>query len=102
MVKAVARAFRWRNLLENGMHATIAEIAAAEKVNESYVGRVLRLTRRSWMAARGNYSGGADEAISDRMECPASGCDRKAAGSGSSRNPLRAATQPPPLPAGCS
>jgi len=44
MVKAVARAFRWRNMLENGTHASIAEIAAAEKINESYVGRVLRLT----------------------------------------------------------
>jgi hypothetical protein len=44
MVKAIARAFRWRELLENGTHATIAEIAAVEKINESYVGRVLRLT----------------------------------------------------------
>jgi hypothetical protein len=43
MVKALARAFRWREMLENGTHATIAEIAAAEKINESYVGRVLRL-----------------------------------------------------------
>ena len=44
MVKAIARAFRWRKMLENGTHATIAEIAATEKVNDSYVGRVLRLT----------------------------------------------------------
>ena len=44
MIKAIARAFRWRQLLENGTHATIAEIAAAEKINASYVGRVLRLT----------------------------------------------------------
>jgi hypothetical protein len=44
MVKAIARAFRWREMLENGTHATIAEIATAEKINESYVGRVLRLT----------------------------------------------------------
>jgi hypothetical protein len=44
MVRAVARAFRWRDMLENGTYATIAEIAAAEKINESYVGRVLRLT----------------------------------------------------------
>jgi hypothetical protein len=43
MVKAIARAFRWREILENGTHATIAEIAAAEKINASYVGRVLRL-----------------------------------------------------------
>ena len=44
MVKAVARAFRWREMLENGEYATIAEIAEAEKINESYVGRILRLT----------------------------------------------------------
>jgi hypothetical protein len=44
MVKAIARAFRWREMLENGSYPTIREIAAAEKINESYVGRVLRLT----------------------------------------------------------
>jgi hypothetical protein len=44
MVKAIARAFRWRGMLENGTYTTIAEIAVAEKINESYVGRVLRLT----------------------------------------------------------
>lgn len=44
MIKAVARAFRWREILESGTHSTIAEIATAEKINESYVGRVLRLT----------------------------------------------------------
>ena len=44
MVKAIARAHRWRDMLENGTYATIREIAAAEKINESYVGRVLRLT----------------------------------------------------------
>ncbi len=31
-------------MLENGTHTTITEIAAAEKINESYVGRVLRVT----------------------------------------------------------
>jgi hypothetical protein len=44
MVKAIAQAFRWREMLENGTHVTIAEIAAAEKVNASYVSRVMRLT----------------------------------------------------------
>ena len=44
MVKAIARAFRWREMLEDGTHATIAEIAVAEKINGTYVGRVLRLT----------------------------------------------------------
>jgi hypothetical protein len=44
IVKAIARAFRWRNMLESGQYQTIREIAAAEKINETYVGRVLRLT----------------------------------------------------------
>jgi hypothetical protein len=42
--KAVARAFRWRRMLESGRFATINELAAAEKINSSYVSRVLRLT----------------------------------------------------------
>lgn len=44
MVKAIARAFRWREMLENGRYSTIREMAIAEKINETYVGRVLRLT----------------------------------------------------------
>ena len=44
LVKALARAFRWRKLLEAGAYGTIAELAKAEKINPSYVSRVLRLT----------------------------------------------------------
>ncbi len=44
MVKALARAFRWRKLLEAGVYVTVEEIAAAEKINTSYVSRILRLT----------------------------------------------------------
>lgn len=44
MVKAQSRAFRWRKLLETGTYATVEEIARAEKINTSYVSRVLRLT----------------------------------------------------------
>ena len=44
LVKALARAFRWRRMLEAGRYGTIDEIAAAEKINDSYVSRLLRLT----------------------------------------------------------
>jgi hypothetical protein len=44
LIKAVARAFRWRRMLETGRFGTINELAAAEKINSSYVSRVLRLT----------------------------------------------------------
>ena len=44
LVKALARAHRWRKLLEEGHYATVRELAAAEKINQAYLGRVLRLT----------------------------------------------------------
>ena len=44
MVQAIARADRWREMLEEGTHATLLRSPTAEKINESYVGRVLRLT----------------------------------------------------------
>ena len=44
LVKALARAFRWRRMLETGVAATVGEIATREAINKSYVSRVLRLT----------------------------------------------------------
>lgn len=44
LIKAVARAFRWRRMLESGQFATVQDLAASEKINPSYVSRVLRLT----------------------------------------------------------
>jgi hypothetical protein len=44
LVKALARAFRWRRMLESGEFATIAELAEREGIASSYLTRVLRLT----------------------------------------------------------
>ena len=44
LVKALARAHRWQRLLESGECASITELAAAEKIDRSYLCRVLRLT----------------------------------------------------------
>jgi hypothetical protein len=44
LVKALARAFRWRTLLESGTYGTIDEMAKAERINPAYVSRVLRMT----------------------------------------------------------
>jgi len=44
LVKALARAFRWRRMMESGRYGTINELAAAERINSSYVSRLLRLT----------------------------------------------------------
>ena len=44
LLKALARAHRWRRQIENGEYASITELAKAERVNESYACRLLRLT----------------------------------------------------------
>ena len=44
LVKALARAFRWKRMLESGEFATIAELAEREGIAPSYMTRLLRLT----------------------------------------------------------
>lgn len=44
MIKAIARAHRWRRKIESGDYASITELSKAEKVNQSYACRTLRLT----------------------------------------------------------
>jgi hypothetical protein len=67
LVKALARAFRWRRMLESGRFATIRELAAAERINVSYVSRVLRLTL---------LAPDTVEAILDGRQSPALGLPR--------------------------
>ena len=59
-------------MLEKGTYGTIAEIAAAEKINESYLGRVLRLTLLApdiveavlnWRQPVGDDTGGVDATV---------------------------------------
>jgi hypothetical protein len=44
MVKALARAFRWRKMLDEGVHATIDDLATSKRIAKTYVSQVLRLT----------------------------------------------------------
>lgn len=44
LVKALARAFRWKRMLESGEFATIGELAEKEGIAFTYLARVLRLT----------------------------------------------------------
>ena len=44
LVKAVVRAHRWRQMIESGKYSSSAELAKAEKVNDSYLSRILRLS----------------------------------------------------------
>jgi len=44
MVKALARAFRWRRMLDTGEYATLEDLAKAKRLAPSYVSGILRLT----------------------------------------------------------
>jgi len=43
MVKAIARAFRWQALLENGTYGCLDEIAKAERIGPSFISRIIRI-----------------------------------------------------------
>jgi len=44
LVKALARAFRYQRMLDEGRYASITELAAAEKLDRGYLGGLLKLT----------------------------------------------------------
>lgn len=44
LVKAIARAYRWKSLLEEGRYTSTQDLAAAERVTPSFLARILRLT----------------------------------------------------------
>jgi hypothetical protein len=44
LVKALARAFRYHRMLDQGRYGSISEMAAAEQLERGYLGTLLRLT----------------------------------------------------------
>jgi len=44
LIKALARGFRWRRMLEEGRYSSISEMAKAERIGRGYLGSLLRLT----------------------------------------------------------
>jgi hypothetical protein len=43
LLKALARAWRWQKLLDEGVYTSVSEIGDAEGISKSYVSRILRL-----------------------------------------------------------
>jgi hypothetical protein len=44
LIRALARAHRWKRMLEQGRYESVGELAAAEKIDRAYVSRLLDLT----------------------------------------------------------
>ena len=57
IIKALVRAHRWRSLLEQKIFKSVRDLAKAERINESYLCRVLRLTLLSPTMTEGILSG---------------------------------------------
>jgi hypothetical protein len=43
LMKALARAWRWQKLLDDGVYASVSDVGDAEGISKSYVSRILRL-----------------------------------------------------------
>jgi hypothetical protein len=43
LLKALARAWRWQRMLDEGVYTSVSEIGDAENISKSYVSRILRL-----------------------------------------------------------
>lgn len=43
LIKALSRAWRWQQLLDDGAYSSIAEMADKERINRSYLSRTIRL-----------------------------------------------------------
>jgi hypothetical protein len=69
LVKALARAWRWQNLLHAGGYTFVSEIAEAEGISKSYVSRILRLSLLASEIVEALLAGSTDQAlILERLE----------------------------------
>jgi hypothetical protein len=57
LVKALARAWRWQRMLDEGRFASVRELSEAEGVSLSYLSRILRLTLLHRTSSNGSWTG---------------------------------------------
>jgi hypothetical protein len=71
LVKALARAWRWQRMLDEGVYSTVSEIGDAENISKSYVSRILRLALLAPDIVEAILGGGADQPLMlERLERP--------------------------------
>jgi hypothetical protein len=71
LVKALARAWRWQRMLDDGVYASVSEIGDAENISKSYVSRILRLALLAPNVVEEILAGTADHVlVLDRLERP--------------------------------
>ena len=71
LVKALARAWRWQRMLDEGVHASVSEIGDAENISKSYVSRILRLALLSPDIIEAIVAGRVDQSLMlEQLERP--------------------------------
>src|ERR671919_1643245 len=63
LVKALAQAWRWQRMLDDGIYTTVSDIGDAENISKSYVSRILRLTLLAPDLVEAILAGSADQAL---------------------------------------
>jgi hypothetical protein len=63
LVKALARAWRWQKLLDEGVYASVSDIGDAENISKSYVRRILRLALLAPEIVEAILTGKTDQAL---------------------------------------
>jgi hypothetical protein len=75
LVKALARAWRWQRMLDEGVYATVSEIGDAENISKSYVSRILRLALLSPVIVEAILAGRTDQSpMLEQLELPLPAC----------------------------
>ena len=71
LVKALARAWRWQRMLDEGVYASVSEIGDAENISKSYVSRILRLALLAPDIVEAILAGRTDQALMlEQLERP--------------------------------
>jgi hypothetical protein len=71
LVKALARAWRWQKLLDDGVYGSVSEIGDADNISKSYVSRILRLALLAPHIVEAILAASTDQALTlERLERP--------------------------------
>jgi hypothetical protein len=71
LAKALARAWRWQRMLDEGAYNSVSEIGDAEDISKSYVSRILRQALLAPDIAEAILAGRTEQAIMlERLERP--------------------------------
>ena len=63
LIKALARAWRWQRMLDDGVYTSVSEIGDAENISKSYVSRILRLALLAPDIVASMLAGQRDQAL---------------------------------------